>query len=87
MANPSNIHYSDGDIVHAGDWLSPGREVNGQCARVVLVVPAGEAVAGYDPGEWTHLRDGILVENTGANGLHLIHYPQLDDDIELLRRS
>jgi len=44
-------------------------------------------VPGYDANAWRHLRTGVLVEHVNASGVHLVHYDNVDEDMELLRRA
>jgi len=81
------IYYPHGEEIRAGDELAPGREVDGQVARVVVVIPTSEAVPGYDGSKWAYLQTGVMVEHTNANGTFLVHYPEIDEDFELLRRA
>jgi hypothetical protein len=81
------LRYRNGDEVRAGDVLAPGREIDGQIARVVVVIPTQKSVQGYFASEWKHLETGVMVEHINANGRHLVHYPDFDEDFELLHRS
>jgi len=79
-----SICYSDGLPVLAGDVLE---DVEGQTTRIVVVIPTLDAVPGYDANAWRHLRTGVLVEHVNASGVHLVHYDNVDEDMELLRRA
>ena len=81
------ICYGSGEVIHAGDLLGPGKEWDGQAARVVVVIPSQEAVAGYEASAWAYLESGVMVEHVNARGIHLVHYPHIDEDFELLSRA
>ena len=82
--NPDTLYYLSGIEVQAGDLLV---DVEGQESRVVVVINTGKAVEGYDPEAWAYLGSGVLVEHRNASGVHLAHYPKIDEDFELLRRT
>ena len=60
---------------------------HGQAARVVVVIPSQEVVAGYEASAWAYLESGIMVEHVNVSGIHLVHYPHIDEDFELLSRA
>lgn len=81
------LFYPNGEVILVGDILAPGYAVDGQVARIVVVIPTLCAAEGYDAREWAHLESGVLVEHRNASGLHLVHYPVIDEDFELLERT
>ena len=81
------IYYASGDEIRAGDQLGPGMQWSGQVSRVVVVIPTAEAAEGYVGSDWTYLETGVMVEHINASGAHLVHYPAIDEDFELLCRA
>ena len=82
-----SVHYPSGEEVRAGDVLGPGKEWDGQTARVVVVIPTLDAAQGYVASDWAYLKNGVMVEHSNANGVHLVHYSSIDEDFSLLHRA
>ena len=81
------IYYPSGEEIHAGDELGPGKDWDGQTARVVVVIPTSEAVPGFAGSQWAYLETGVVVEHINPSGTFLVYYRAIDEDFQLLRRA
>lgn len=75
------MKYADGKSVLLGDKVDLGAGVTGV---VVAVIDSNEFANGYKAEEWAYLLVGALVESEEAG---LTHYPNSDNDFELIKRS
>jgi hypothetical protein len=82
-----NVFYHSGEEVLAGDTLGPKVWPGSVSDRVVVVIPTCSAVDGYVADDWAYLKGGIVVEHTNSSGTFIVHYPEIDEDHELLARA
>lgn len=75
------LKYSSGEDIQIGDHV----KIGGQDEGVVVAIPgAGNYSEGYTASDWSYLKSGVLVNSDNAG---LIHYPDQDDQFELISRA
>lgn len=75
--------YSTGDVVRIGDRVSAGAQQTPEWVGEV-VVDSRSFFAAFPESEWGYLRTGFMVR---FGDRKLIHYPDSDPDLALLRRA
>ncbi len=79
------MRYHDGQPIHVGDVVTIDIRHEG---TVVASIEDGIYLHPHTKEEWTHLREGVLID-TGFGGL--VHYPDQaaleSGGVELLRRQ
>jgi hypothetical protein len=79
------MRYHDGQPIHVGDVVTIDVMHEG---TVVACIEDGVYLQPHTREQWTHLRQGVLID-TSFGGL--VHYPDQDalasDQVELLRRE
>jgi len=79
------MRYHDGQPIHVGDVVTIDVRHQG---TVVACIEDGTYLQPHTNEQWTHLRQGVLID-TSFGGL--LHYPDEDalvsDQVELLRRQ
>lgn len=76
-----HMKYPSGEDIQIGDHV----KIGGQDEGVVVAIPgAGIYSKGYTASEWSYLESGTLVSSDKAG---LIHYPDHDDQFELISRT
>ena len=81
MERPS---YISGGEVRLNDVVDLGGG-NGPNGRVVVIIPTGEAVDGFDASDWAYLKAGVMFEEKTMFGL--LHVENLDEDFVLVGRA
>jgi hypothetical protein len=76
--------YSSGDDVKLNDIVDVGGG-SGPEARVVVVIPTGEASQGFDASDWAYLELGVVFEDKTMFGL--LHAETLDGEFVLVSRA
>lgn len=74
------MHYKDGTPVSVGDQVKVNGDMTG---RVVALIDQGQFASDYPAEHWSYLAVGVLIETVQAG---LVHYPNRDIDLEILRR-
>jgi len=79
------MRYHDGEPIHVGDVVTIDIRHQG---TVVACIEDGVYLHPHTKDQWTHLRQGVLID-TSFGGL--VHYPDEaaleEDQVELLRRQ
>jgi len=75
------MKYKNGEEVKVGDQVKLG---GGDAGMVVGVIDANSFAHDYSAEEWAYLKTGLLIL---ANDSALLHYPELDEDVELIARG
>lgn len=60
-------------------------KANGPQMRVVVIIPTGEAAAGFNASEWAYLNSGVVLQDTKMFGL--LHLSELDQEQVLVGRA
>lgn len=55
----NSLHYQDGQVVSLGDIVNVGGG-NGPLCRVVVIIPTGEAVQGFNASDWAYLERDVV---------------------------
>ena len=78
------MRYHDGQPINVGDVVTIDVRHEG---LVVACIEDGIFLHPHTKEQWTHLREGVLIDTSFAG---LVHYPYqvalADDQVELLRR-
>jgi hypothetical protein len=76
--------YFSGDEVRLDDVVDLGGG-NGPKGRVVVIIPTGEAVDGFNGSDWAYLNAGVMFEEKTMFGL--LHVEKLDAEFILVARA
>ena len=75
--------YMSGEEIRLGDFVDLGFGYGPQ-ATVVVPIPSGPAAEGFKAEDWAYLESGFLLQ---AQEMGLVHYPEADDELLLIRRA
>lgn len=78
------ICYHSGEDVRLGDVVDVGHG-HGPRARVVIIIPTGQALEGFSAREWAYLGRGVVLQDEKVFGL--VHLPELDHEHLLVHRA
>lgn len=75
------MKYNSGEVAHIGDEVLIA---NDDLGIVVFSVDTDEYSEKYPKSEWAYLKKGIMIK---SKKMGLVHFEELDEDVELLKRS
>ena len=80
----SAMKYISGEEVRIGDVVDVGQG-HGPQMRVVVIIPAAQAAAGFNASEWSYLQNGVVLQDTKLFGL--LHLGELGQEQILVGRA